>query len=165
MFSSKQELELALTQLGDVASYRFPNLNYGGCCVFAANVAERLARRSVSKVSVIVPRVHISLEAARNNILRSNRTTSNMNNWQEEGIWFSHVGVRFFAYDNWYTYDSKRLRQDEHMFSTLPVYVACDGSLTIDEAKNLASTSSGWNPRFDRSDIPAIKRLIRSYLG
>lgn len=157
-----------LKELGKEANEKFPTLNMGGCCVFAAEVARRLQKRGVEQVEVIASAVNPStatpLDMIRTDLLNNNKSPLERYNWDAMGASFMHVAVRFCLNGKWYTYDSDILRCSRTSFGR-PSYEARRGAHTVDEAIAFANDESGWNSTFNRKQIPAVKRLIAQYLG
>lgn len=90
--------------------------------------------------------------------------------WDENGLSRTHLAVRFRSAGKTYTWDSDRLVQstssfgrrcDDEPYTTSKKFG--DG-MSVEECVAIASTSEGWNRRFDRKQIPLIKHLIKHHL-
>lgn len=135
-----------------------PNLNEGGCAVFANLIGQRLARFGI-EYSGIVADEGLNLNVIRNNV--NNRFCKW--DWNHEGVDFGHVGIEF------------RYRGEKYWYETIcgvvpPGHsVGCwepaEGWLYPDELRAIAEEPSGWNCSFNReTGIPKIKRVISRYL-
>ena len=131
-------------------------INWGGCCVFAGILGKHLAE--VGKVRV---RVINSVYGSSSNIdqvrkkIRKNESTE----WNRHGIGFNHVVVEFAYKRRKYAMDSEGIRVLTPDLDKRYV----EGALTVKEAQELGSTQRGWNPMFDRGEIPAIRSKVQRY--
>jgi hypothetical protein len=141
---------------------KFPLLNWGACCVFASEVGKHLAKtKSFNKV-----KIRVADPTAREGYTISKARKNNHNNccydWNKQGIYFGHVIVELLYRKKRYHIDSSgvhlAMRTDPSCY--LPLY---RGHLTIEEATVLASDKRGWNPTFNRKNIPAVKKTIASF--
>lgn len=163
-----RELKKRLRWLGEEANNRFHFLNNGGCCVFAAAVAGELERLGVP-CEVIVPTPYdettLDLSEIRQHVTNVNEKTS----WNNAGVYFTHVAVRFKAGGRWHTYDSDGIRKGKFEFGTSTwaggaAYVAANGGMTAKEAKALADERTGWNHMFDRRNVAPVRKMVRDML-
>jgi hypothetical protein len=146
-----------LQSLADDVLEKYPNINSGGCCVFAAHVAQELQHHF--KVRIIA----FSNNGNKNNIddirplIKKNVPTE----WRDNGCAFNHVVVEIM--DNkgivW-NYDACGIFPDDGSICT---FERLQGYLTIKEALELANSKPGWNKVFNRRDIPAIRKLILNH--
>lgn len=163
-----RELKKRLRKLGAEANERFPYLNNGGCCVFAAAVAGELERIGVEH-EVIVPAPYdeatLDLSEVRKNVTNVNEKAS----WNNAGVYFSHVAVRVKLGGRWHTYDSDGIRRGKYDFGTSSwtgssIYTASNGGMTAKEAKVLADEAKGWNSMFHRSNVRPVRKLVREMM-
>lgn len=148
-----------LNTLGKNVMDKHPTINWGGCCVFASRVAKRL-EGVVERVAVRVGNDYGEyydgqhLDHVRNNIQKNTPRQ-----WNRHGIYFAHVIVEFDYRGRTYHYDAlgaKKARNSTNMHG----YPIIDGELTVQEATELANVKAGWNPSFDRAEIPYVEKLI-----
>ena len=155
-----KELRKRLRLLGKQANERFPYLNEGGCCVYAAAVAEELERLNV-EYEVIIPKPYDSVESSVEELRPLVQNVNNKSAWNDAGVYFGHVAVRLKLNGKWHTYDSETFRRAKYVFGEYGRYKALDGGLTAKEAKALADESSGWNTRFYRGDVRPVRQLVK----
>ena len=142
-------------------------INNGGCCVYAAHVAEALAQIPGVKAEVVTTNSGNSVKSLDE--LRKRRVNmTDMYDLERNGVSFFHLATRFYIKGEAFTHDVDRTRQHGSQFGhrrwSAP-YRAHQGAFTIEEALALAGNSRGWNPTFDRDQIPRLKELVREYLG
>ncbi len=153
---------------------KFPDINSGGCCVAAAHVAYQLKYRHNIPVRV---RVENWYDDGPNNIdvVRThleNTAMATTRDWNSNGIRFAHVIAEFDYGDTTYHFDSNGLATRQFVgggdgrieVSGISQSALYEGALTVEEALVLASKQDGWNPCFDRKDIPKLMNLISAQL-
>jgi len=155
----KMDLIESLDTLGKRINRWYPEINSGGCCVYASLIGEELRKRGIET------RVIVAAWGARANLDKV-RTKLNNNNqkseWNNNDVYFNHVGVEFKHNGKTFHYDSDGVKPKSKMLKTWTIY---PGRLSVDEAKVLADEPEGWNDSFERSKIPSLKRHVRSYLA
>lgn len=155
-----------LNQLGAYAQLQIPNLNNGGCCVFAAMVARELRDMGVKVGGVPIADIMWgdptwgNVDEARANV--SDPGCSEQ--WEENGIAFSHVGLEVEIGDAVYYFDSRGLRSFDAPMR-YPEWKPLPGRLTVEEMEALAERPHNWNWKFDRTNIPYLKQIVEDYLG
>lgn len=146
-----------LNRLGKRVHTQHHTINWGGCCVYAARVAEQLSKYVPTRV-----RVGQGWEGPDSLVIDEVRPQVQSNlpkEWNKQGLYFAHVVVEFEFNGKVYHYDAlgvKRARPRTNMGD----YPIVKGHLTIKEARELAAAKKGWNSAFDRDEIPAVHRLI-----
>ncbi len=149
-----------LNMLGKEINTSYPRINSGGCCVYASLVAEELIKLGV-KVQGIVGYWNAKSEPSLDYI-RPLIKTGTLSDWHDNGVNFSHVGLEFIH--NGYTrhYDSNGVSFQRKKLMGFPLY---DGRLLPKELRKLAASREGWNPYFNRRDIPDIRKLIAEHMS
>lgn len=147
-----KSIKAALNNLGKKVEATVDGVNSGGCCVFAAEVAQYLSK--------LVP-VQIKVVAGWCNntpidIVRSKVSNNTPSEWNRKGLDFYHVVIQFELNGNLHIYDSNGVVKYSDFESDL-----IPGSLTLEEASELAGEARGWNSRFERDQIPRVRRLVR----
>lgn len=147
-----------LNKLGRAVSERYPYINNGGCCVYAALVAEALIYHKINCSGIVASwdAGDISIDEVRANV-RKNA----LDEWEYNGVLFSHVGLEFEHNGRIRHYDTSGAKFAKKNFDGMKVY---KGRLRIDELKKLASKRQGWNESFNRRHIPAIREMVKEYL-
>lgn len=156
-----RKVTTVLNRIGRRVNFLFPNINYGGCCVFAAIVGTELKRLGISARGIVAS---YSNEVGNTNIdaARENVSENIPWKWEESGVCFTHVGVEYDINGTVKHYDSNGVKRKGSRLMHWEIY---DGRLTVDELKELSRTGKGWNSRFTRKDIPAIRRLIKEEMA
>jgi hypothetical protein len=153
------DLKETLDSLGQRINRWYPEINHGGCCVYAALIGEELRKRNIEV------RVIVAAWGARKNLDKVRTKLNNANRkeeWNGKDVYFNHVGVEFVYNGKTYHYDSDGVKPKSKNLKSFSVY---PGRLSVDEARALADEPEGWNSDFNRSKIPSLKRHIRSYLA
>lgn len=141
-------------------------VNYGGCCVYAAMIAEKLQGLGL-EVEVVTPvmgRWYQNASVVRKLV----KNVALKHDWNDNGLSTNHVAVRFKTRaGNVYTYDSDALIRGSTFFGgqmdrTDPKFGT---GLTVQEAKAFASKQDGWNRTFDRKQIPTIQKAVDQAFG
>jgi hypothetical protein len=148
-----------LNALGVRIKRYYPDINSGGCCVFAAYVGEQLQRRGY-KVNIISAAHDAGLRGKNLEKVRPRILKQTALEWERNGINFNHIGIEVKVGWRWYHYDTDGAYKRNGKLDNMPVH---RGRLTVDEALQLSSTVVGWNAEFDRRRMPSIKRHIASY--
>lgn len=138
-----------------------PDMNYGGCGVYASIIAEKLENLGL-EVEVVTPvegRWYDNAMNARKGVKR----IANKAEWNDNGLCTNHLAVRFKTSSGQvYTYDSEAFLRSKTQFGI--DYYKTDPKfgtgLTVREAKAIASKPHGWNREFNRRSIPAIRRKV-----
>lgn len=156
-----RKLFKTLRKLQSYMQANHPYINYGGCCVYAAMIAEKLQALGL-EVEVITPvfgRYYQNASVVRKLV----KNVAIKREWNDNGLSTNHLAVRFKTKaGHIYTYDSDALIRGSTFFSnemdmTDPKFGT---GLTVKEAKAFASKQDGWNRTFDRRSIPAIRRKV-----
>jgi hypothetical protein len=140
---------------------KYPNINRGGCGIFAVHIAKRL--QNIVPVRIVVCDYYKQdLDKIRDNVFNQ----YNLSDWNNADISFVHLVVEFEYNGIEYHYDTDgvRLKQDEWDADDYPFsgYPFCDGSFTIEEISSFVARSDGWNPTFNRKEIPLIERKVKN---
>lgn len=150
-------LEIRLDDLGRRVNFLFPYINSGGCCVFAAIVTAELQRLGIPARGIVAsynPENHIDK-------VRPKINSNSLDEWRENGINFTHVGVEYEIDGTIKHYDSNGVREEGKRLMSWYIY---KGRLLLEELKELSRTGRGWNNQFKRKDVPALKRVIKEEL-
>lgn len=156
-----------LNQLGVDITKEIPDINNGGCCVFAAIVGEELAKKRIPIRFAVadVPDPDCLFEQPFD-LVRKAITCNTLGNWNYHGVYFGHVFVEFDYNRNSYYYDT-----DGVIHATNVPPRSCDDyeiyvdRLTLDEVRELAACQQGWNTKFNRRYIPSMRKLIKRHIS
>lgn len=153
-----------LRNLGAAAERALPNLNRGGCGVYAAAVALRLEELGIPS-ECVVPAWNVSSVAEARGNLNHNGGVNTARDWAEAGVCWYHVGVRFKHGGRWYTHDSQATRQGRVAVGDDLAFDATPDGLTPHEMWGAAQSQDGWNATFNRKrGIPEVQRLVWEFL-
>jgi hypothetical protein len=144
-----------LENLATATETNHPQLNWGGCCCFAAAVAARL--RNIVPTRILVgndkydppPPIDVVRKCVKNNTVHE---------WNKRGFRFAHVIVEFVWKGTTYHYDSTGVHPARKK-TNMGGYLIGEGELTQDEANELAA-GRGWNTAFPRRELPTIYSRI-----
>lgn len=98
--------------------------------------------------------------AVRSNVTRP----GSCKDWDRNGLSRSHLAVRFRYCGATYCWDSKGLYEGGSVFGRYSTTADFGDGLTVSECVKLSSRQVGWNPDFDRRQIPLVKHLVQHYL-
>ncbi len=149
-----------LNSLGKAVYAKYPYINCGGCCVYAALVAEALLLHKISCKGIVaswdandIPSIDEIRPCIKRNMLHE---------WQNNGVSFNHIGLEFEYNGKMRHYDTSGANKAGKSFDFMPIY---NGRLNIVELQKLASQKTGWNNSFNRRHIPAIRAMVQKYLA
>jgi hypothetical protein len=160
------EIVNKLNSLAKVVMVRYPYINHGGCCVYAAMVAEELQKHGIEVKGIVS--AYGAKEMNSNGITLDHiRPGNTLEEWNRCGIRFNHVGIEFVIKTEGKRatkkhYDSTGVKRATTELDHMPLY---KGRLTIDDLKALARKRKGWNETFNRRYIPALRKLVKEHLG
>lgn len=153
-----------LVDLGQTVNQHYPKINHGGCCVYAALVARALKDRGIESRGIAASCMTKDWYTGKVKDLdpvRKKITNNTCAEWNENDVYFGHVGIEFKYRGRYRHYDSNGLHMRMPALSGLTIY---KGRLTLEEMESLAATRDGWNSTFDRKHIPDVKRMVEDYL-
>jgi hypothetical protein len=158
-----------LNALGKEVMTRYPLINCGGCCVYAAMVAEALQNQGIEVRGIVSAWSAESLNSNGITLdhIRPAIKSNTLEEWNKHGIRFNHVGVELVIRKEGKRvtkkhYDSKGVKGASKKLDDMPIY---KGRLTLTELKALARKRKGWNDSFNRRAIPEIRKLVKKHLG
>jgi hypothetical protein len=156
MFTHKQ-----LVALADDVLDRFPNINYGGCGIFAAIVAKEIQHHF--KVRIVAFSSQKEKDRADIDYVRDMCQPSDIYDWKYNGCEFQHIAIEITDNNGrlWH-YDASGLFPADGDICICK-YNQLSGSLTIKEIEQLANSSIGWCDDFDRRLIPGLKSIIHKH--
>lgn len=150
------------------------DINWGGCGVMAGIVGEILELWGIP-VEVVTPAEYdwgVPPKEARER-LQAEYWGENWtaHDWDNNGLYRSHLAVRFVLGGKLHTWDSDGLLCSDKFFGRRecgePSHVAdypFGEGMTVQECIEISSTPSGWNSTFDRRQIPLMRELAYQHL-
>ena len=168
------ELKRRLRRLSRALNTRTTDINWGGCGVMAGIVGEILELWGIP-VEVVTPAEYdwgVPPKEARER-LQAEYWGENWtaHDWDNNGLYRSHLAVRFVLGGKLHTWDSDGLLCSERYFGRRecgePSHVAdypFGEGMTVQECIEISSTSEGWNIKFDRRQIPLMRELAYQHL-
>lgn len=154
-----------LDKLGWEAGNKIDSLNSGGCCVFASLVANRLSAAGIPVRGIVAMRRHrYDVEPEEVDIDEARKNVSNVaydEEWEDNNVHFSHVGLEFELEGKLYHYDSHGVKEAGRTLDNMPIV---RGRLYPEELEALASVPTNWNYWFNRNQIPKLGKLVDKHL-
>lgn len=167
---SQQELMNRLGDLSKFSNEQFERINWGGCCVFAALVAEQLEALGIE--CEVITDTYDARPVAPDDVRAIIGEHWELRDWDSNGIRRGHMAVRFRAPDGRIrTYDSDGVVHHPNRFGEGRYNYRCSygfgRGLTAAEARRMSidMDGEGWNCCFDRSQIPDMAALAAETLG
>lgn len=160
----RRDLIIRLRECGAEVARRCPGVNYGGCGLYAANVAQALSASGI----VVRGRV-ASWEAAdeKTNIdqVRERNSPRSLGAWNRAGIFVGHLVVVLQHEGELWHHDTENtvsgLLEVDATFG-LPFY---SGSLAAKEIIAMGRCRYGWNDEFRRDLFEKhLCRIVRKHL-
>jgi hypothetical protein len=149
-----------LKTISNKANDQVDKINYGGCAVMAYLVGKQLEDMGI-EVEGIVPGTNP--KQARMGVSRSHKNDAFW--WEQNGINFNHVALRFKVGGKVYTYDTDQLHKGSLKFGEdLRYRAGCKfgNGFNIKELKKIQATGDGyWNTDFNRKDIPKLRKIVK----
>src|ERR1035437_8323128 len=120
-----------LNSLGEEVLVKYPCVNYGGCCVYAAMVVAELKKHKIEAKGIVasygagkpgwMTKDVATIDKAREKVKKNH-----IYEWQANGISFAHVGIEFKVGRLKKHYDTSGVRKAGKELDTMPIY---DGRL------------------------------------
>lgn len=144
-----------LERLGYLTNKKHPQLNSGGCCVYASRVAANLKQLKL-RPRIIVAGIYQINRNEDIRTLRDGHRHLTLKEWNDRSVFFSHVFVEFSWRDQQWLHDSDNTVIRARDQGYLGNWYFYDGYLTVGEALLLAADAAGWNEQFDRAQVPQV---------
>ena len=161
-FSGNRQFLETLRAMGKEVYDAVPDINFGGCCVYAAKVAETLQAMGIEvHVVTAAPWEEDSNRKPQNNHVIYDPTEAE----DELPINFHHVGIRFKLGNRWYVHDTNFTRPGKFALLGEDALDISKVWFTPYQAKKFAEHKSFWNKCFDRSEIPTVHEIVDEFLG
>lgn len=148
----------ALRALGTQVEQWDPNINAGGCAVYAALVARTLTDAGVPAWGVVRNwDNNTPLDKVREKL---SPFWKDATDWYRAGTSFNHVLVQFELDGKKYFHDTEGTGETTRSMARI-----VPGKLTVAELEKLAASPRGWNDWFSRDHIPQVRKYVKSFLG
>lgn len=143
-------------------AYDFESVNYGGCCVVASAFAKHLQKHF--PVRVVVANYPWCDDNEEKDIseIRPKLAANTLADWNKNGVSFAHILVEFDVDGVTYHLESEDGLKERSAY-TMTKYPILKGHLILEDVEELANNSDGWNARFDRDQIPAMRKVIDKF--
>lgn len=145
--------------MGEIES-KYPDINCGGCCVFAALIGKYLEKQGIPvriRAASMDGDNGANLTEIRKEIRRNNIFV-----WENYGVEFNHVIVEFDYKGETYHCDATGVHYEDSVDPAFGWYLQ-DGYISVKDAAELAKAKSGWNPTFDRKLIPSLRKMVDNF--
>jgi len=145
-----------------------PNLNYGGCAVFAHALGAELEKNgfktNIVSIGFFLP------ENDPNSIvknLKRNNAEITPDSLHQNGMGLCHLLVEVIDGGECYYLDSNGINVpvDENAIIFQDRRLFIDGRMSIEDCGTIANIEYGWNERFDRQFIPMIYDYVKMKLS
>jgi len=160
-----KDLKKKLLKVGkDAQKVAQGEINFGGCCVYAALVARELIARGHPARGVVYAGLFDDNSANLDEVRNELREPKTVRAWNKRGVVFNHVAIETEIGDETVVFDSDGFRQPRgDMYA---------GRLTVEELEALAGlgpneteTHRGWNSTFDRDLIPDLRETVQRHFN
>lgn len=162
LFSSNRKFLKALRAMGEEVRNAIPDINHGGCCVYAAKVARVLQAMGIE--AHVVPTAPWDGEypsrVQNNHEVFDPREAENV-----LPVNFFHVGVRFKLGRKWYVHDTDFTRAGKFAVLGEDALNISKVWFTPYQAQKFADDGSFWNSTFPRKEIPVVHQIVDKFLG
>lgn len=149
---------------------QIPCVNYGGCGFVASRAAAAFMTLSplVSDVKLVVldsGLPHRSKERKDINIIRTRVTRPDeVWDWNQNGLYFGHVVVKFTHNGTSWYFDSEGVTKTLVRWANQGMY-AYKGHLEVEEFLPLLKQKGSWNPTFNRRHCGTITKRVNKALA
>jgi hypothetical protein len=163
MILAESSVPLTLIQeIGHRIAEHIPFINHGGCCVYAAILADRLQEHGIPVWGRVADSWCASVNTARDNAAKNNISLESVSDWNRAGLSFCHVFLQFVLDGEHYSHDTDNIVSGNP--KSFANHTVQDGYLSVTELKTLAASVCGWNRVFNRDQIPTIQAMVDEYL-
>ena len=154
------DMNFPFTEINNIlrnADDKFNYINYGGCGVMAYILARQFSKVTQTRIVSNCGRAN-AINIVRKEIANNTMVIDDLYN-----IFINHAWVEFKVNGRWYGVDSDGIRKmkDMHIVNGKPAA----GGFSIKEMHLININKIGWNPQFDRGQIPGMKRMINRKLN
>jgi hypothetical protein len=146
-----------LEEFGNRVEALYPDINRGGCCVFASLVGQHLEHFFPTRVRVGDNMYNEDINAVRPNIKQNT-----VKEWNANGVYFGHVILELDVDGKSIHFDTTGII-DAGPTMTLNCFDIMPGHLSVQEATELAAHQDGWNKSFNRRHIRTIKGMVTKF--
>lgn len=155
---TRPELERRFDNLQAAIAEHIENINYGGCGV-VAGFAGRVLEALDVPVDVLTPYRPAS------DVRPQVEKPGSARNWSQNGLERSHLVVRFRMDGVSTTWDAVLgLGGGRQVGGWASGDAEFGDGLTVTECVAMSSRQAGWNPDFDRKQIPKLRALVDYHL-
>lgn len=154
MTSSEEKVKKELLRFLTKFEKKYPTINAGGCAVFASALGGVLGAWFPVRVRVLE---YYSEEGNSLDEARKTLPANTVRAWNARGIDFNHLVLEVDFTDGRYLAEVAQLKPVSDFYFH---HESCllEGSLTVEEARQLGARKHGWNEKFDRKSIPNIRK-------
>ena len=144
--------------------------NSGGCGIIALEVASYLDRHYDCAIKVINSESENSPVKSLTQVFKYSpymMVEGDTEVWHDEyDIWFSHIvlqlkfGKKKYIFDTNGVHPKKQYNKEFNHYGTI-----MRGRMPLETMMRLNDNKDNWNSRFNRRQIPKIRRIVRAHLG
>lgn len=155
-----------LTDLGADVKLNYPNINCGGCGVYAYLVGKQLEKLDKNiKVEAITNVDIFGDEISPMDALDYIKDETDIFEWVDNGVSFGHIALCIVIDDKSpIVFDTDHIGTGHYRFEqTESIDFEFGNGFTMEQLKPLVESAKGWNESFDRDDIPYIEQMIEGW--
>lgn len=145
-----------LRAISDEVMEKIDNINSGGCGIYAIELAKRLQMFGVTDFNIRCYGWYRNINVSDvENLLSIHGEVGNFSEWQSNGVDFHHIRLEWDG-RTWDADGDELALFAEHWGMS----VRQNGAVTVESLSKLTSNYRIWNRRFDRSQIPKLRRIM-----
>jgi hypothetical protein len=151
-----------LRELADKLNNNIADVNHGGCCCVAVEIAKHLRKIYPTKIRVSTDYDDYA-DTNVEDVAKWLADHGDGDAWNDNGIFFGHVVVEFKYKGRNYHIDTNGVKRAGAVDPTFG-WILYPGELPYKAAKVLADQDSGvWNWTFNRDQIPKMRKIIDNF--
>lgn len=157
----KISLLKTLRNISKEANQNVENINLGGCAVMASIIAKELLKCGVQAEGVCFGQAPSQV---RKFLVKGKIYARD---WEDNGVCFHHVAVRFKYAGRVFTYDTDRLHRQGNIFgeSLTPIKYKFGHGMSLKELEKVSKEKHFWNREFNRDNIPRLRNIVKKHFN
>lgn len=156
-----------LAAIASEVSRNVNNVNRGGCGVYAVELAKRMKKLGFTDMKLRVyglpepnNRRPVNVTSVEREVFADN-PPDNMYEWNDNGVYFCHVRMEWGS-RVWDVEGDEAAKTDKIWNEDYPRY---PGSISLKAMNRLAAEKTCWNPTFNRTQIPLMRRIMDKHFA
>lgn len=159
--SKEDMVKACLNSISREVTYKIHDVNCGGCGVYAVELAKRLFRAGIRNFRIRTY-TYIGGTSRNTNVKYVEQNVFGKNSpeyvidWNMNGVDFDHVRLQWDGV-LWDAYGAVPRREGKKWNR---IYIMQPGYISLKAMHKICKDSEGWNSRFPREKIPAMRRIM-----